>query len=163
MNEPAPETRMTFWGVGPRLFAATSVWFVLALALDLAMPDRFRMHSLSPVAANVIGGSLIVAGLLLYIPTALAIASAVRDKRLLTTGLFARIRHPLYAIALWLLTPGFCLLFRSWLILTTPAAFLLVAAILLPREEAALEARFGDAYRAHRTRTGLLWPRLWRP
>ncbi len=151
---------MTFWGVGPRLFAATFAWFAVTLALDLSMPGRFRIQGLSPLAATIIGGSAIALGLLIYIPTAFAVAAAVREHRLLTAGLFARIRHPLYAIALWLLTPGFCLLFRSWLILTTPAAFLLAAAMLLSREEAALEARFGDAYRAHRTRTGLLWPRL---
>jgi protein-S-isoprenylcysteine O-methyltransferase Ste14 len=37
----------------------------------------------------------------------------------------------------------------------------LMVAVRLPREEAMMVGRFGDAYRAYQRRTGALWPR-WR-
>jgi len=79
---------------------------------------------------------------------------------LVTTGPYRVIRHPLYAMGIGLfLAVG--LMAASWFILLF--ALIVVASIRLvvvPLEERELEAKFGDAYRRYRERTGALVPRL---
>jgi len=80
-------------------------------------------------------------------------------QKLVTKGTYAWIRNPLYV-------GGFALL--GSLSLVAGSAFLAVAAFIalalvslrLPKEEAELDARFGDEWRAYRARTGRYLPRL---
>jgi protein-S-isoprenylcysteine O-methyltransferase Ste14 len=70
-------------------------------------------------------------------------------KVLMTRGPYAYSRHPMYVteLALWL---GWAVLYGSWIVLAGFVALWVVASILAPREERALEARFGEAYRRYR-------------
>jgi protein-S-isoprenylcysteine O-methyltransferase Ste14 len=82
-----------------------------------------------------------------------------KDHRLITTGPYARIRHPLYA--------GMCGWFISLSLLTANLIFLgaciLTFAGLLwriPREEQMMIETFGDEYKAYMQRTGRFLPKL---
>jgi len=82
-----------------------------------------------------------------------------REHALETTGLYAKIRHPGYLGSL-LATAGGVLAFDS--MLGWPL-FLLMAVAQITRarrEEALLEARFGDAYRAYMKCAGGFLPKL---
>jgi protein-S-isoprenylcysteine O-methyltransferase Ste14 len=80
--------------------------------------------------------------------------------QLVTRGPYAWVRHPLYTngVALFL---GLALMQASWFgLLTTIVALWGIRAAVIPREETALEARFGAQFRAYRSRTGRLVPRM---
>lgn len=84
------------------------------------------------------------------------------EHRIVETGVYKRIRHPMYA-AIWLQALSQPLLVHNWL----GGAFILIAFaamyfIRVPREEAMLVERFGDAYRAYMDRTGRIWPKRFR-
>ncbi|WP_217998862.1 protein-S-isoprenylcysteine O-methyltransferase [Sphingobium cloacae] len=78
---------------------------------------------------------------------------------LVTNGIYARIRHPMYA-AIWIATLAQPLLIHNWI-----AGFLVVPAfaamwfIRVPNEEAMMRQRFGDAWDAYCARAGRLLPR----
>jgi len=112
-------------------------------------------------AAAALGAWLLRASLRELGPN-LTASSAVRSgATLVVTGPYRWVRHPYY-VAAALLIAGTTLLSGSTLIATTGG---LVAALLvrrLPEEEAALVARFGDAYAAYRARTGCFVPRVCR-
>lgn len=78
--------------------------------------------------------------------------------KLVTGGLYRFVRHPIYSfslLALW------CIPLVSWntlALLVGLSIYLLVGALF---EERKLVAEFGDAYRAYRRRTPMLFPRLW--
>ena len=77
---------------------------------------------------------------------------------LVTVGPYRWIRHPLYTtgLALFLLLG---LMAGNWFILAAAAvAFVLFRAVVIPREEQALLAKFGDRYRSYMERTGRLIP-----
>lgn len=79
---------------------------------------------------------------------------------LVTTGVYSRIRHPMYA-AIWLLVLAQALLVPN--LIAGPAgllAFGLMYARRMREEEAMLAARFGVAWRDYARRTGRVWPRL---
>jgi protein-S-isoprenylcysteine O-methyltransferase Ste14 len=84
------------------------------------------------------------------------------EHELVTRGIYARIRHPMYA-ALWSIALAQTLGIPNWV--AGPAGMLsfgLMYFVRVPREEAMLVERFGEAYRNYVARTGSLWPRRMR-
>ena len=78
---------------------------------------------------------------------------------LVTTGPFARVRHPIYALQVVMLAGAFCLLPTACSLVLL--AFHLVCVWLKAAdEEAYLIATHGESYRAHLVRTGRLFPKL---
>ncbi len=78
---------------------------------------------------------------------------------LVTTGLYARIRNPMY-VALVLLLTGIGLLSGgAWLLLLVPVLGAVLHLGVVRPEERYLAGRFGDAYRAYRSRAPRYgWP-----
>ena len=80
---------------------------------------------------------------------------------LVTSGVYARIRHPMYA-AHWLWAIAQAMLLPNWiagwsmLVFFTPLYFVRVT-----MEERFLLDRFGDEYRSYMKRTGRSVPRFW--
>jgi len=85
-----------------------------------------------------------------------------QSHQLVTVGPYRWIRHPLYAVA----TLGLvCLsiVASNWFMLAMALiAFIGIAVLVVPREEAELIKKFGSAYRAYQQRTGRFTPRLLR-
>lgn len=80
-------------------------------------------------------------------------------QQLVTSGVYARIRHPMYA-AIWLLAAAQALLVGNWI--AAPAALLAFApmyASRMRREEAMMAERFGTAWAGYARRTGRVLPR----
>lgn len=76
----------------------------------------------------------------------------LRPARLLTAGPYAISRHPLYLAegCLWL---GVAVFFGSPVVLAVIGiGGVIVGQVIVPREERALEKRFGDGYRRYRER-----------
>jgi protein-S-isoprenylcysteine O-methyltransferase Ste14 len=87
------------------------------------------------------------------------ITTAKKNDALVTTGIHARVRHPLYFGHLCTLT--------GWTVgAGTVACFALLAfaiitgAVMIPMEERELRARFGPAYEAYARHVPALFPRL---
>lgn len=83
-----------------------------------------------------------------------------QDHQLVTHGVYARVRHPMYlAILLFGLAQG--LLLRNWLAgWSALATFSVMYLVRTPREERMLCAHFGERYRDYMRRSGRLWPRV---
>jgi len=81
------------------------------------------------------------------------------DHTLITNGVYARVRHPMYA-AIWLSALAQPLLIHNWIAgaLVIPA-FAAMWVIRVPNEEAMMRVRFGAAYDTYCAQTGRLWPR----
>lgn len=80
------------------------------------------------------------------------------DHSLVTTGPYRWVRHPMYS-AWTVLLLGYSLLTANWCIAILFLAALSAVVRRTPIEEAALAARFGDAYREYAKRTGRFVPR----
>ena len=79
---------------------------------------------------------------------------------LITGGPYRWVRHPLYTTGLALLV-ALGLMAGSWFVLlATGIAFALLRGFVIPREEQALLAKFGDRYQRYILRTGRLVPRV---
>ena len=162
--------RARSWGRRARapLLLVGPLWLGMWVAAG-ALTWRWRQLRLYSAAWTWIpGGALMLAGLILYIfarydfstDQVLGRAELQPDKheqRLTTGGIRAHLRHPYYLGHLcellgWTLGTGLVVLYGL-------TAFALLTGFFMVRaEERELEARFGDAYRAYKTKTAALLP-----
>jgi protein-S-isoprenylcysteine O-methyltransferase Ste14 len=77
---------------------------------------------------------------------------APRATALITTGIYSRVRNPIYIFGMIFIV-GVILILRRLELLAIPLVLIPVQIVRARREAAALEARFGDAYRDYRKRT----------
>ena len=83
------------------------------------------------------------------------------DHQLITTGIFRSLRHPIYtSVIIWALCQPI-LLPNAVAGFSGMAAALLLWLVRVPKEEAMMQAEFGEEYRAYAARTGSIIPR-WR-
>jgi len=137
--------------LGRFFFRYRNAVFPLAIALDLVpSPELFG----SPLLAAVVGGSVALAGEMVRALTVGLdyIVRGGRDgrvhaDRLVTGGLFAHGRNPMYGGNLLIVT-GLALAADSVVALAVaPALFLFAYHCIVSAEERYLEGRFGDRYR----------------
>ncbi|MDA2912868.1 isoprenylcysteine carboxylmethyltransferase family protein [Acidobacteriia bacterium AH_259_A11_L15] len=82
------------------------------------------------------------------------------DHRLVQTGIYGLIRHPIYLRGL-LVFLGLPLLFRSWLVVPLFVFGLVFVALRIRQEEKLLAEHFGAEFEAYRRRTWRLLPYLY--
>jgi protein-S-isoprenylcysteine O-methyltransferase Ste14 len=82
------------------------------------------------------------------------------DHKLITNGIYSRIRHPMYT-AFWLMALAQALLLPNWIAgLAGIAGFGTLYLLRVRHEEALMLAGFGPEYQAYMDRTGRLLPKL---
>jgi len=139
------------------------------LAYLLWRPLRLTLSTPIRASALILGAPLYFSGLALMLWGRLALgemynvssafgAQLYADHRLVTTGPYALLRHPMYLGGL-LAELGALLLYRTW--------FTMVILVVIPflalrarREEEALAAQFGDQWAAYHRRVPAWLPRL---
>jgi len=152
--------RRSRWGVGPPMALVTGVWTAVALAVHWFWYPTFAVPSGLRWAFRACGAGLLGVGVPVYLALAVYFSRRSRRGDLVRTGPYARVRHPLYALWVFILTPGAVLLVGSWLLLSVPVVMYVAARALVPREEAELEERYGESFREYRRRSGRLIPRF---
>jgi protein-S-isoprenylcysteine O-methyltransferase Ste14 len=112
------------------------------------------------VALLALGGTLRIAPVFILGNRFSGLVAIQPGHTLVTTGLYARIRHPSY-LGLLVSALGWCLAFRSGV--GVLLALLLVPPVIarMNSEEALLTSQFGAAYEAYRSRTSRLVPGLY--
>ena len=148
------------WGVGPQIGLVTAAWAGLALVGHWVFYPTFAVAGELRLAFRACGLGLLGVGIPVYTVVAIHFGRRARRETLVTTGPYAYVRHPLYAVGIFLLAPGAVLLVGSWLLLSVPPVMYLAARVFIPREEAALAERYGASFRQYRRRTGRFVPRL---
>lgn len=118
-----------------------------------------------PTWAHAVGAALLIAGLLLFrrshadlgLNWSISVESR-RGHELVRTGVYARVRHPMYS-AIFLFSIGQGLLLDNWLAgWSALVCFTPLYLVRTPREERLMLDVFGDEYRAYMAETGRLWP-----
>ena len=84
-----------------------------------------------------------------------------REHRLITSGPFRWLRHPLYTVTMLLFFSYGLIASNWWMILFTAMGLVMIVGVVIPREEAELVAKFGEEYKEYQERVGKLIPRIW--
>jgi protein-S-isoprenylcysteine O-methyltransferase Ste14 len=155
---------------GPLEYALLTIaWIAFFLPLIWVVTPLldFADYPLNPIPF-VIGTLLLVLGLWLFyrshvdLGTNWSITLEVREKhRLITHGVYRRIRHPMY-LALLVYSVGQLLVLPNWI--AGPSygvAMLILFAFRVGREERMMLETFGKDYEEYRAKTKRLIPGLW--
>lgn len=139
----------------------------IGIAVMLAAPycDRRSFAVINGMAlGRYIGLGIFAFGMVLTLWSELFLAEqfsieiAVReDHRLVTDGLYRRLRHPRY-LGIMMFAAGFSLVFRSWLALLLTAAMIPVLLWRIHDEETLLHKEFGTEWEAYSRRSWRLVP-----
>ena len=152
------EDRGNRWVLG-----AFSVLAIL-LAYFSAYTDRHDFWTIDGDAVRWTGFALFtVGGVLRLWPVFVlgrrfsGLVAIQKEHRLVTTGIYATIRHPSY-LGLLMTVAGWVLVFRSGIGLIIAALFVPIILGRIRAEERLLASQFGAEYEAYRARTSRLIP-----
>ncbi len=148
-------------------FASAAVFFVICYLGWVPLPVGVTPHARPWVLA--LGALLYFPGMLLVLWGRLALgrnyfvstgfgAQLFAGHQLITAGPYAVVRHPMYS-GLMLAAAGCLLIYLTW----TSLLFVIFSPAMIVRacrEESALSAEFGDAWRAYTRRVPAFIPRI---
>jgi len=150
--------RMSRWGVGP-LFAACALAGVTAtMVVDTVLGHVFTFPWLPAPVRIVLGAALGLWGVAFYAAAAVTVMRAYNTDTLLTHGVYARCRHPVYAAWAVFILPGAFIVGDCWLGLVFSFGLCWLVRRLATKEDQYLEGRFGEAFRAYRKRVPAVLP-----
>jgi protein-S-isoprenylcysteine O-methyltransferase Ste14 len=149
---------MTRWGIGP-IYAAGSIAFVAILSainVDL-LPVLTMAHN--PVVSSF-GIGVVIVGVLILVIALIQVHSAFNSRKLVTTGVYAYMRDPVYAVWILFIVPGLILITGLLLLTIAPFLMYLLLRAQIGREEAYMELTFGKEYLVYKDRVNSVIPRL---
>lgn len=150
------------------LRAAVALPLMLSFLAYMINPSWMAWSELAlPVWARWVGVGLGIACLPLLWTLFQSIGSNIsetvltkKDHRLVMTGPFRWIRHPLYTVAMLLFFSYGLMASNWWMMMFTAIGLVMIVVLVIPKEEAELIAKFGDEYRDYQDRVEKLLPRL---
>lgn len=139
----------------PPLLALAAI--VLGLLLDWIAPAYLLSVMLSWGTRILLGMELLAAGGAIVIAAVNSFRAAHTNVEpwkpstaIVTTGIFAWVRNPMYVGGLAILLGLAFLLASDWMVVMTVIAGVILHFGVVKREERYLEAKFGDVYRRYR-------------
>jgi protein-S-isoprenylcysteine O-methyltransferase Ste14 len=131
---------------------------ILSMALLLVALGFFGpryLHQPWP-PLRVVGGIIAMASLSLILLARIQLGRAfsvrARASRLVTTGLYSRIRNPIYVFGCFFFL-GLAMFIPAWWLLLALVIVVPMQVVRSRREAAVLEATFGEEYRRYRQQT----------
>jgi len=143
-------------GSGERIGLVTLPSVAIGIVLNVAFPSLFSVGGPSD-ALRVISIAILLPGLTIWIWSVALILTQVPRKRLITTGPFALVRHPLYTGVALLVVPWIGFLLNTWLGVPIGLVVYIASRRFSPDEEASLSRTFGPAWDRYRATVKMPW------
>lgn len=153
---------LSVWGVGP----AYTLICALLTAAGIILRNTGWLDSGSVPAwdlpMTIAGFALLLAGAYLYYAAHLRMKlfDHVRQNHLVTTGVYAWVRNPVYSAVMLVCTGLLMMAYNLWLLLLPLVFWALMTAMLIPTEEKWLRELHGQAYADYCERVNrcIPWP-----
>ena len=146
------------FGIGPRILVSAAAYAVLGGVATCLWPTACLIQWPPPSVFVTVGILLLVIGVPMWLIAVRAVMRAYNSDRLVTSGVFSLVRHPVYSAWIVFNIPAIALLFRSWPLLLAPVVAYAVFKSSIRTEDEYLEQRFGQEYRDYRARVNELIP-----
>ena len=142
-------------GAGRQVMGLALPFIVAGIVVNILRPAWF---ALGFGTGGLIAGIVLLAiGVPAWISSVILILVRVPQKKLITTGPFAVVLHPLYTSVALLVIPGLGLLFDSWVGAAIGVILYFSSRIFSPGEEKILLQYFPQEYPAYRKKVLLPW------
>jgi protein-S-isoprenylcysteine O-methyltransferase Ste14 len=150
--------RMTVWGIGPRLFVATVLFFLASSYASRHFQGVFNLDLIPRPITQGLGIGLLIAGTVFFIATQITFIKEYPKGKLIVTGTFSLCRNPIYAAFILFIVPSIGFLTNSLLALSASLFMYLVFKSSVGREYAYLKEKFGEEYLGYKKRVNEMLP-----
>lgn len=143
-------------GSGDRVMLTAMPVFVISLIFNLMWPEVFAVGGPAPWL-RTLSIIVLIPGVALWLWAVALVLLRVPRGKLITSGPFALMRHPIYTCFGLLVLPWVGFLLNTWLGVPVGLALYLGARRFGGEEEAALRREFGAEWEAYDRRVALKW------
>ena len=149
---------MTSWGIGPK-FASVSVavGIIIILVNGFVFPALILRFNPFTFLSGII---LIMLDAALCVIAAVQVHRAFDQGKLITEGVYAYVRNPVYAAWVLLIAPGLILVTGFLLLTLMPFIMYFLIRTLIVEEDEYLEQKFGKEYLEYKKRVNSIIPKL---
>lgn len=140
---------MTSFGVGPKIGRPTFTYLFVVIIIHYLTKPFFTITETNYSSLMIAGIILILLGGASLAYFGNKVVKSFNEDKLITDGVFTVLRNPMYATYIVFLMPGLCLLFNSWIILTTIVIFYIAFHHYIKEEYIFLEEKYGEQYREY--------------
>lgn len=143
-------------GSGDKIVLLILPFLLIGIIMNMLFPSFFSVGG-PPPALTAISGFVLLAGITVWVWSAVGILIKVPRKELITTGPYSLVKHPLYTGVAFLVLPWLGFLLNSWLGLVIGCALYPGSRIFSPEEEKILSQTFGPAWDAYCDKVKIPW------
>lgn len=143
-------------GVGPRIILRTSPFLLAAMITEVWFASLVELSILNYPVVKTAGWLWLSVGIVLFVSSIVQFSRNFPKGKLLTTGMFACSRNPIYSCWILFILPSLWLVFNNWLFLLSAIVMCAATIILVKEEEVQLLKLFGKQYAGYRTRVGCI-------
>jgi len=144
-------------GVGPRIMLITAPVLIAAIVLEVRSELFADIVFLKNNYAKIVGWLWLTAGIAAFISTMAQFISNFPKGKLITSGMYACSRNPIYACWIVFILPAIGIICSNWLFLVASVLMYLVTVFLVKQEETELLQCFGKQYLAYKEKVGLIF------
>lgn len=142
-------------GSGESIGLFTIPFLLVGLVVYLLVPTFFTIES--PLILKIVSVICLVPGIVIWIWSVFLILTVVPQHKLLTTGPYALVRHPLCTGVSLLVVPAIGFLLNTWFGLYLGIVVYLGSRIFAPQEEETLAKTFGKKWEDYRQKVIIPW------
>jgi protein-S-isoprenylcysteine O-methyltransferase Ste14 len=143
-------------GSGDKIGLFALPLLVVGSILNVAYPAAFAVGG-PPTVLRAISIVTLVAGVSVWLWSAVLILAKVPRKELIASGPYAVVKHPLYTAVALLVLPWIGFLLNTWLGAAVGVVLYIGSRIFAPAEEAELAKTFGHIWEQYRDRVKIPW------
>ena len=143
-------------GVGPRIMLLTSPVLISAIYTEWKNFEFSKISLLDRSLFSTIGWLWLSVGIVLFVSSIVQFSRNFPKGQLLTTGMFACSRNPIYACWIVFILPAIGLICCNWLFFLSAAVMCVATLYMVKEEEKQLLEVFGDAYSRYKQRVGCI-------
>jgi protein-S-isoprenylcysteine O-methyltransferase Ste14 len=143
-------------GSGDKVMRTALPVFVIGLILNIIGPEVFAVGGPAPWL-RTLSIIVLIPGVILWLWSVALVLLRVPQGKLITTGPYALMRHPLYTSFGLLVLPWAGFLLNTWLGVPVGLALYLGTRRYAGEEDAALHRQFGAEWEAYNRHVALLW------
>ena len=137
--------KMNIAGAAPQIGLLTLVYLLVSFLISSLMKPVFQIIP-GNTFLTIVGIIWVIPGIIIVVATARMLVKSFDNNKLMRDGLYRIFRNPMYAGYFLFVIPGVCLLFNSWLVLTTIPVNYILLQIFIQKEYHYLRQRFGKEY-----------------
>lgn len=138
---------MKITGAAPKIAIPTFIFMLITVVIDYLTSPLFKITMNNYSVLIIAGIIMIITGAVMVLSTGKKLLKSFNSEKLMTDGLYRVFRNPMYASYLIFVIPGICLLFNSWLVLTTVILNYILLKIFIKEEHQFLVEKFGEEYK----------------